>query len=243
MGKKESASKRRIYQWPKEARDLVNANRTATGPRLRSLITAVARQSGNPRYACWRFARKLGLTAKGRPYRQWSEPERRRLLHLIESHSAGQVATTLRRSEPAIRAMLKRLGASPAIGKDWFTKYTLAEALRVHPEKVQQWIDRGWLKTRVHETGSVKRVIIDADEFCRFCKEHGREVIGRRLNQERLDFVQNFVFPPSHAELLPVRESKKERAAYETRLYSERAADNGKAEEEWEETESFGLSG
>ena len=35
------------------------------------------------------------------------------------------------------------------------------------------------------------------------------------LNKERLDFVYRFVFPPSHAELLPVRDSKKEREAYE----------------------------
>ena len=33
--------------------------------------------------------------------------------------------------------------------------------------------------------------------------------MGRRLNIDRLNFVKDFVFPPSHAELLPVRESKR----------------------------------
>jgi len=42
--------------------------------------------------------------------------------------------------------------------------------------------------------------------------------VGRRLNIDRLNFVKDFVFPASHAELLPVRESKKERAAYEEQL-------------------------
>jgi len=38
------------------------------------------------------------------------------------------------------------------------------------------------------------------------------------LTKERLDFVYHFAFPPSHIELLPVRESKRERAAYEAQM-------------------------
>ena len=40
-----------------------------------------------------------------------------------------------------------------------------------------------------------------------------------------LNFVQAFVFPPSHAELLPVRESKKERAAYDEQVSKGRPSD------------------
>jgi hypothetical protein len=65
------------------------------------------------------------------------------------------------------------------------------------------------------QTGKLQREIIDADDFSEFCKSHSREVVGRRLNIEKLNFVKDFVFPPSHAELLAVRESKKERFAYE----------------------------
>jgi hypothetical protein len=46
------------------------------------------------------------------------------------------------------------------------------------------------------------------------------------LNTDRLSFVQTFVFPPSHMELLPVREAKKEQAAYD---------EQRKKESEWEE--------
>ena len=104
------------------------------------------------------------------------------------------------------------------MGKDWFTKYTLAEALHIRAEEVERWISLGWLKCRVVQTGNLQRQIIEADDFSEFCKAHSREIVGRRLNLDRLNFVKNFVFPPSHAELLPVRESKKERAAYEERL-------------------------
>jgi hypothetical protein len=61
-------------------------------------------------------------------------------------------------------------------------------------------------------------VIIAAADFCEFCREHTKDVVGNRLTKERLDFVYLFAFPPSHAELLPVRESKKEREAYEAQL-------------------------
>jgi len=67
-------------------------------------------------------------------------------------------------------------------------------------------------------TGAVRKAtaeIVDADDFSEFCKGHSREAVGRI---DRLDFVKDFVFPPSHAELLPVRESKKERAAYEEQM-------------------------
>ena len=42
--------------------------------------------------------------------------------------------------------------------------------------------------------------------------------MGHRLNADRLSFVQAFVFPPSHMELLPVREAKREQAAYDEQM-------------------------
>lgn len=114
--------------------------------------------------------------------------------------------------------MLYRIGASAAMGRDGFTKHTLAAALHISPSQVEVWINRGWLEAREVETGKVKRVIIDSADFCEFCKAHTKDVVGNRLTKERLDFVYHFAFPPSHTELLPVRESKKERAAYEAQL-------------------------
>jgi hypothetical protein len=74
------------------------------------------------------------------------------------------------------------------------------------------------LKCRIVEATGVQRQVIDAEAFCEFCKEHSREIVGRRLNPERLSFVQTFVFPPSHMQLLPVREAKKEQAAYAAQM-------------------------
>jgi hypothetical protein len=117
------------------------------------------------------------------------------------------------------------------MGQDWFTKHSLAEALHIRADEVQKWIDRGWLKCRSVATDGLKRQLIDADDFCEFCKQHRQEIVGNRLNIDRLNFVQTFVFPPSHTELLPVRNAKKENAAYERQMRQETEWEQDREEE------------
>jgi hypothetical protein len=203
---------------------------------LRALITNLAAVSGNPRSACWRFVRQSGLSSK-RSYRQWTKAEQQKLLDLIAAHSLYEVTTLLRRSPTSVRAMLHRLGANTRMGEDWFTKHTLAKALHIRVEEIQKWICRGWLKARMVGTDGLRRELIDAEDFCQFCKQHRREVVGRRLNSDRLNFVQTFVFPPSHMELLPVREAKKEQAAYEAQITKDACSEmESEMEEELEAT-------
>jgi hypothetical protein len=208
---------RREFRWSKAARELVHAKMNATGREVSLLVSQLAEESGHPRWACRRFVRSMGIQAR-RPYRLWSEQEQERLLKLIDLHPVNEIARLMRRSQSSIWHMLQRMGANAKMGKDNFTVYTLAEALHVRPEKIREWISRGWLKARQVETGKALRVIIEAEDFCEFCRKHTRDVVGNRLTEERLDFVYHFVFPPSHAGLLPVRESKKERNAYGAQL-------------------------
>lgn len=229
MKPENSKTNRRTFRWPGVAREMVRAYLRGTPPaerdalrNLKALITRIAGASGNPRRACWGFARQAGLSAK-RNYQQWTVAEQQRLLDLIASRSLEEAAFLLGRSPTSVRSMLHRLGASARMGEDWFTKHSLARALHIRAEEVQKWIDRGWLKCRTVECGALRREVIDAEDFCAFSKKHSREIVGYRLNSERLNFVQTFVFPPSHAELLPVREAKKERAAYEEQIETESA--------------------
>jgi len=228
-------ARRRTYHWPGVVRELVRAYLRSSdsgmpsedrGSDLGALVTRISAVSGNPRRACLRLARSLGVESK-RAYRKWTVAEQQRLLDLMNSHALQEVTVLLRRSPTSVRAMLHRLGASARMGQDWFTKHALAQALRVRADEVQKWIDRGWLKTRTLGTNGLKREVIDAEDFCQFCKQYRREIVGRRLNVDRLNFVQTFVFPPSHAELLPVRGAKKEQAAYEAQMNNERSETEG----------------
>jgi hypothetical protein len=220
MGDVHDDNPRREFRWSKAARDLVRANIKANGKELSALVTNLVEESGNPRWACRRFIRRMGVTAR-RVYRVWTEPEQQRLLKLIDLHPINGVAKLMRRSKSSIWHMLYRLGANAKMGKDSFTKYTLAVALHVRPDTVESWINRGWLNATEVESGRGKRVCIHAEDFCEFCRKHTKDVVGNRLTTERLDFVYHFVFPPGHAELLPVRDSKKERCAYEAQLKEE----------------------
>jgi hypothetical protein len=210
-------NRRREYRWPKAARDLVRANMDATGTGLSALLTRLQEESGNPRWACRRFLRSMGMKST-RSYRAWTAPEQQRLLKLLDLHPMDEIAKIMRRSKSSIWHMLYRLGANAKMGKDSFTKYTLAMALHVRAETVESWIARGWLNARELATARGKRVIIEAEDFCEFCRQHTKDVVGNRLTEERLEFVYHFAFPPSHSELLPVRESKKERKAYEAQV-------------------------
>jgi len=181
--------------------------------------------------------RQIGVREK-QAYRPWTNKEQQKLLDLIVAHPVHEVTLLLRRSPASIHSMLRRLGANGRMGQDWFTKYTLAEALHIRAQEVQKWIDGGQLKCRIVETGRLKKEIIDAADFCDFCKHHRAEIVGRRLNSDRLSFVQMFVFPPGHMELLPVREAKEEQAEYEAQMKKE----DSSVSPEFEPEDDLGLT-
>lgn len=217
-----TAKPRRVFRWSREARELVREYVRTAGPQttgdrraaeLSQLITKLANITGHPRDACLRFVRQLGVADRN-PYQGWTEVEKQRLVELSGRFPLREAARLLHRSYSSARSMLHHLGVTAQMGKDWFTLYVLAEALHMNANGVQRWIDRGWLKARVIRCGEFKRTIITANDFCRFCTNHREQLMGRTINQERLEFIRTFVFPPDHADLLPVRASKKERMAY-----------------------------
>lgn len=219
MDERGGRRKRRVFDWPDEAMQLVRNHLGSTKMghgygrnALATLATRLVELSGNPRDACFRFLRQHGVTQK-RAWRPWTKPEQQRLIDLTETCPVEEISKIMQRSPHSIRAMLHRLGESAQRGRDWFTVYSLAEALHVRSDEVQKWIDLGWLKVRVVETTGVKKRIIDPDDFSDFVKQYGPSVVGRRLNADGLWFVKNFVFPPKHAHLLPLRKSKEMRAA------------------------------
>ncbi len=170
----------------------------------RTLLIQLTEISGNPRDACLRFVRQFGIARK-RSYREWTKREQQRLLDLITALPVEEAARILNRPPGSVRSMLHRLGIGGRTGREWFTKYSLSRALHTRPDEIQKWIALGWLRSRALTTDGVQAHVIYPDDFCEFVKQHGRSVVGRRLTYDTLWFVQNYVFPPSHAELLSVR--------------------------------------
>ena len=208
--------------WPKEARPLVMAYLKRVRyhlcddqrAELKSVITQLVSLTGYSRDRCLRFARRLGVKGKLR-YTTWTRSDQQRLLDLLGRNPPCEVARIMGRTPSSVRAMMHRLGASAQMGRNWFTVYTLAESLHSRPAQVQTWIDRGWLKTRMIQLGKLEREVIEREAFVEFCQAHAKDIVGHRLRLDRIDFVKDFVFAPSHKDLLPVRESKKERAAFD----------------------------
>lgn len=211
MGDGNSVRRRRVFRWPKEARELVREyarpgmqvqGRSDSDRRI--LVTRLAKISGNPRDACIRFLRERGVRQKRR-YREWTKPEQQRLLDLVSTMPVEDAARILGRPSGSVRAMLHRLGLGGRTGREWFTKYSLSRALHTRPEEIQKWIDRGWLKSRTLPLAGTQAKIIDPDDFCQFVKEHGQAAVSRRISYDALRFVQTYVFPRGHADLLSVR--------------------------------------
>jgi len=237
MDEADGAHKRRVFRWSKEATELAReykerTNRSQEHNEIgrRELVTALAEISGNPRDACLRFLRELGVNQK-RVYREWTKPEQQRLLDLISSLPVEEVAKILRRPAGSVRSMLHRLGMGGKTGREWFTKFSLSRALHTRPDEIQKWIDRGWLKSRSVDTAGTKASIIDADDFCQFVRQHGHAVVNRRLTHETLWFVQNYVFPPSHADLLSVRGTYKKQVGSDPNANAEFQPESGSDKE------------
>ena len=207
----DGSPKRRTFQWPDEARQLVkdHSHRVDTlgnhrdGDRAQ-ILSKLVQISGNPRDACLRFLRRLGVAEK-RSYREWTTREQQRLIELIDDVPVEEAARILRRPPASVRSMLHRLGLGVRQSREWFTVSLLAQVLHVGRDEVRKWVDRGWLQCRTVQAQSVRVQIIDADDFCSFVKNHGRDVVGNRLSYEGLAFVRDYVFPRSHADLLSVR--------------------------------------
>jgi hypothetical protein len=85
IGDQQTKSRRREFRWSKAARDLVRANMNAAGTEVSALVTRLVEESGNPRWACRRFVRRMGIQSK-RPQRIWTASEQQRLLKLIDLH-------------------------------------------------------------------------------------------------------------------------------------------------------------
>lgn len=214
--RKPRGQRRKRLQWTKEARELVRTYMRESGERHK-LVTALTEVSGHSRRDCLRFARQLGYGNR-RFYKEWTQREIDVLIRLRNTKTPRMLAGLLNRPVQAVRAKLRRLGLTPKIEKDKFTKYTLAVLLHVRPEVVQEWIDKRWLKSHREGTEKLPRIIIRAHDFIQFCKRYHDVILNRRFDEDRLDFIYKFVYPRDHSDMMEPRSHKRERVAHQRRI-------------------------
>jgi hypothetical protein len=117
--------------------------------------------------------------------------------------------------------MMHRMGISAKDHKESLSMYALARLLKKRPQIVRKWIESGELKAQNEGTQKLPRFMIFQEDLRKFIKEHRELITSNRVDRERLKFIFEYVFPRSHEDLLRVRESKKEREAYEEQMQDE----------------------
>ena len=103
MGYDTGKSSRRTFHWPSEAEQLVRAQghqcySSGRASKREQVISRLIQMSGNPRGACLRFMRRLGL-APQRSYREWTTGEQRHLIELgtrVAKHAVFREANRTR---------------------------------------------------------------------------------------------------------------------------------------------------
>lgn len=205
-------------QWGSEALALAEQARVLSGSKLAQLVRRLQRQTGRSDQECWRFVIKYGIKAET-DNRRWQPEELDEARELLTKYSVEEVARRLSRSPKALRCALHRQQLSVRdIRCDCFSAEALAQAVRVRPTEVIQWIEKGWLQATVTNQGRRKNYRITPEALAAFYKQHLHDLLKRRVpNHTLFEAYLRYCFSPKHTsgeQLLEVRRDKREREAF-----------------------------
>ena len=208
-------------QWGSEALALAEQARVLSGPKLAQLVRRLQRQTGRSDQECWRFVIKYGIKAET-DNRRWLPEEFDEARELLTKHSVEEVAKRLNRSPRAVwNALHRRQLSVRDIRCDCFSVQALANAVRVRPTEVIQWIEQGWLQATVTNQGRRKNYRITPEALAAFYKQHLHDLLKRRIpNHTLFEAYLQYCFSPKHTageQLLEVRRDKREREAFAAR--------------------------
>ena len=195
--------------------------RVLSGPKLAQLVRRLQRQTGRSDQECWRFVIKYGIKAET-DNRRWQPEELDEARELLTKYSVEEVAKRLHRSPRAVwNALHRRQLSVRDIRCDCFSVQALANAVRVRPTEVIQWIEQGWLQATVTNQGRRKNYRITPDALAAFYKQHLHDLLRRRIpNHTLFEAYLQYCFSPKHTsgeQLLEVRRDKREREAFAAR--------------------------
>ncbi len=205
-------------KWGAEALALAEQARVLSGPKLAQLVRRLQRQTGRSDQECWRFVIKYGIKAET-DNRRWHAEEVDEARELLTKYSVEEVAKRLNRSPRAVwNALHRRQLSVREIRCDCFSVQALAQAVRVRPKEVIQWIEQGWLQATVTNQGTRKNYRITPEALAAFYKHHLHDLLKRRIpNHTLFEAYLQYCFSPKHTageQLLEVRRDKREREAF-----------------------------
>ncbi len=210
--------KRRTWRrWPPEAFEIVKQKKTPA-----ALCRELESVSGNDTRACWRFLNKHGIRRPGSATRhKYDRDVCEKLIEFISDNGVHAAAHRFGYDTKSLYNLLYRQEYT-RMSKDTLTLRQLSMHLRMRFSQVRGWVEQGLLKAKRHQFKSGRvSYLVEIDEIRKFCKEHKDLIITRRFSPKRLHFLEECVFAPKHADLIPSRAAKREAEAFERKEYLE----------------------
>jgi hypothetical protein len=205
--------------WPSEAHELAKQARSTNALKLEPLVRKLQRTTGRRKRDCVNFILRQ-LEKAPRPG-AWTDDEIAQVRELVLSHSVEDVARKIGRSADAVRCICKRKGLRlRELRCDFFSIHSLAVQMHVRKQEICYWIEQGWLEaSRIEQNNSVSyKISPEALQKC--LRTHLDELQKRNISSAAiLSVFREYCYAPKHTigeQLLPVREAKREREAYES---------------------------
>lgn len=208
--------KHRKYHWPAEAAGIAQRKQPAV-----KLCEELHALTGYDKDACWRFLRKFGVQRPGAGSRRRYDPDAvEAIVEYVSEHSVAAAARRFHCEAKSLYNLLHRRGFTHC-SRDQMSLRQICCHFGVRYSKVIGWIEQGLLKADCERNRAGRPIYsIEFDALQKFCKEHKNLLITRRSSPHRIQFLEEYVFAPKHADLLRTRESKREQEAYDRGEYS-----------------------
>ncbi len=125
---------------------------------------------------------------------RWTEQDDKRLLFSLGAMPLPQLAKALNRSPRAIEERCKRSGRSmmrAVIKEHGMSTQQCADALGTHRQRIQTWIDLGWLQARRHTIRKRHVLSIDHEALETFLRTTGGLLNGLRPDKEWRETIRD----------------------------------------------------
>ena len=142
-------------------------------------------------YAVRARVQKLGIGQ--RENRHWTESEQNRLREWTGRIPPKEIAQKLKRGLVSVTVKMKRMGLSRRTKDGWYTKKDVAEILGVDHHKVQDWMDKGYLKAVPYQeipqkNGGAQWYILEQDLRMMLLK-YPQELVGRNIDVAQVFYI------------------------------------------------------